>query len=62
MNPSTRLMEEVVMRALERSPENIISHTGQIDNLYLPPVYRISLRQALHQWMLWMEAEDRSMN
>ena len=47
-----RLIKEAVVRALEKSPADVAYYQEQIDDPSLPPAYRMSLREAVNEWML----------
>lgn len=57
-----RLIKEAVVRALEKSPGDVAFYQKQIDDPSLPSAYRMALREAVNEWMLWLETDDRPMN
>lgn len=57
-----RLIKEAVIRVLEKSPADVGFYQRQIDDLSLPPAYRMSIRDAVNEWMLRLESDDHSMN
>jgi len=59
---ASRLIKEAVVRALEKSPSDVTFYQGQIDDPSLPAAYRMALRDAVNEWMLSLEADDRPMN
>lgn len=46
-----KLIKEAVLRALQKSPADVTFYHEQIDDPSLPPAYRMSLREAVDEWM-----------
>ena len=59
---ASRLIKEAVVRALEKSPSDVTFYQERIDDPSRPPAYRMALRDAVNEWMLSLEAGNRSMN
>lgn len=57
-----RLIKEAVVRALEKSPGDVAYYQGQIDDPSRPLAYRMALREAVNEWMLSLQADERPMN